>query len=57
MTAQDLEEYAKRKEDEAARLEREYWGVRPGWVSTDIALAKYSAAEARRQANETRGAA
>lgn len=57
MTAKDLEEYAARKDREAARLEREYWGVRPGWVSTDIALARYSAAEARRQANEIRGAA
>lgn len=42
--------YAADKTAEAVALNKQYPGVRPSWVSTDIALANHAARMAREEA-------
>ena len=51
----DLEAHAKRLDEQSARLIDRYGeGVRPGWISADLAMNGHHAAEARAEAAKLR---
>jgi len=50
MTRAECIEMAEMYEQNAAKLEAKYQGVRPAWVSTDVARAKASAERCRKTA-------
>lgn len=51
-TAQEFRNFAARHRAEAKRLQEQYPGVRPGWVSTDIAIALHRAESYEAEAAE-----
>lgn len=53
--SEELRDYARSKRDEASRLQREYPGCRPGWVSCDIEMALHYAGVAEREADQLEG--
>lgn len=55
-TIADAENMAEQYERDVQRLSEQYPGVRPGWVSTDIAIAQSRAATYRKMVEELKEA-
>ncbi|WFG40918.1 hypothetical protein ParaMal1_00034 [Paracoccus phage ParMal1] len=55
-TIREATSMAEHYEGEAQRLSQQYSGVRPGWVSTDIAIAQSRAASYRKMVEELKEA-
>ncbi len=52
---EDLKVYINHIEHSLERLERKYQGVRPSWVSTDLAIDGANLARARKELAELQG--